>query len=100
MSTPILPASASCVSFMGFSHSSKRISPGVVGARFVGSLIVSSSVIVGDHDVAGVTSLEVEDDAELIVDANAELARQSALELFQMIAGTRQIPQFLRVVQC
>src|ERR1019366_2385697 len=99
MSTPIFLASASCVSFMGLSHSSSRISPGGVGVRWVGSLMASSAVVVGDRHVAGLAPVEVEDDAELVVDADAVLAGERALELLQVVAGRGEVAQVGGVVE-
>jgi hypothetical protein len=52
-------------------------------------MIVLVSVIVGDHNVAGFAPVEVEDDAELVVDADAVLAAQRPLQLLQIVAGAR-----------
>jgi hypothetical protein len=51
-SIPIFFSSPSCVSFIGLSHSSSKISPDDVGSRCVGSPWLSFSVIVRYHHVA------------------------------------------------
>jgi hypothetical protein len=50
------------------------------------------SVVVSDHDVAGFASVEVEDDAELVVDADAVLALEFSLEFLQVVAGLDRSP--------
>ena len=54
---------------------------------------------IGDDDVAGFAPIEVEDDAELVVDADAVLAAQRSLELLQVVAGRREIAKITSVVE-
>jgi hypothetical protein len=50
-------------------------------------MAVLVSVVVGDDDVARFASVKIENDAELIVDADAVPAVQRSFELLQIIAG-------------
>jgi hypothetical protein len=43
-------------------------------------------MVVGDHDVLGFTTVEAEDDAVLVVHADAVLAAEVALQLLQVVA--------------
>jgi hypothetical protein len=56
-------------------------------------------MVVDDGDVAGLAPVEAEDDAERVVDTDAVPAAERSLELFQMVAGARQIAQIACVVQ-
>jgi hypothetical protein len=59
----------------------------------------SSAVVVGDRHVAGLAPFEAEDDAELIVDADAVLAGEGALKLLQVVAGRGEVAQVGGVVE-
>jgi len=48
-------------------------------------------MVVGDHDLRCFAPVEIEDDAELVVDADAELAAQRTLELLEVVAGAGQV---------
>lgn len=49
------------------------------------------STAIDDLDVGGLASFEVEDDAKLVVDADAVFAGETSLELLQVVAGRREV---------
>ena len=71
----------------GTRNSSFRITPGWVGMRFVGSIAQLSSVVISEPHVLGVGSLPAENDAPLVVDANAVKPSQIADECLQAVSG-------------
>src|SRR5438132_13627285 len=61
---------------------------------------MEASVLVEDLDIAGIPVREAEDDAELIVDANAEEPRPVAAQLFPLIAARRaMVEEVMRGIQ-
>src|SRR6266545_5901164 len=92
--TPIRDASSTCVMARGLRNSSSSISPGAVGGRFFGSMVVLTSVVVDDLDIARIAALEAEDDP-VLVDPDAEVPRVVTLQGLQPVA--RRVGQFPRL---
>src|SRR5437763_6102053 len=61
---------------------------------------MKASVVVEDLDIAGIPVREAEDDAEQLLDANAEEPRPVAAQLFQLIAARRaKVEEVMRGIQ-
>src|SRR6266545_633655 len=80
--TPIRDASSTCVTPRGFRNSSSSISPGAVGGRFFGSMVVLTSVVIDDLDIARIAALEAKDDPVLVVDPDAEVPVEDHGQLY------------------
>jgi hypothetical protein len=96
--TPSLAAKSDCVIAIGFKNSSSSISPGWVGARFLGNLVfivediearragsLPALVVVRNFDLIGISILPTETDPILLIDTNTCLSRPITLQHFQPV---------------
>src|SRR3569833_1378431 len=83
--TPIAFASALLESPSGAMNSSRRISPGWMGASF--RVLCEPLMIVDDFHVFRIGARPAETDAELVVDPDAVLAVTVAFQFFQTVSG-------------
>ena len=96
--TPRRAAKADWVIPKGARNSSRSISPGCVGGRWVGRRRRTSGarrlVVVRDFDFVGIAILPPEADPKLVIDANTVLPRTVAPQALESIA--RRDAQFLK----
>ncbi len=98
--TPSLTAKSDCVMPIGFKNSSSSISPGCVGARFLGSLVFIvlpagirnaerplDLVVVDNFDLICSPILPTEADTIPLVDSDTHLTFPVVLQLLQHVSG-------------